>query len=76
MGDLQTYFYLGLISLIMLTLAFTLMWVAYIGWRRFARTGVHPVMALLVAAGITATLLFMVLTTLGVLYGFIFYGAS
>jgi hypothetical protein len=76
MGDLQTYFYLGLVSLIILTLAFTLIWVAYIGARRLARTGIHPIMALVVATGITVTLLFFVLTTLGVLYGFIRYGAS
>jgi hypothetical protein len=76
MGDLQTYFYLALVSLVMLTLAFTLLWVAYRSWRRFAQTGLHPVMAFLVAAGITITLLFFVLTTAGVLYGFIRYGAS
>jgi len=57
MGDVQTYFYLALISVIMIGLILLFVFIAARG-------------------AITVALLFIVLGTAGVLYGFIRYGAS
>lgn len=78
MGDIQTYFYLALISLVMVSLTLILIGVAWRGLRRLARQsdGQSPLVYWLVGAATTVALLFILLGTVGVLYGFIRYGAS
>jgi hypothetical protein len=78
MGALQTFFYLALISVVMIGL--TLFFVAIVAsglvrWFRQAR-GQAPLTFWLVGGAVTVVLLFIVLGTAGVLYGFIRYGAS
>lgn len=78
MGDLQTYFYLALISVIMIGLTLTFVGIAAAGLRRWFRRahGQTPLTFWLVGSAITLVLLFIVLGTAGVLYGFIRYGTS
>jgi len=78
MGDLQTYFYLALISVIMIGLALVLIGVVAVGLVRWFRQahGQAPLTFWLVGGAVTVVLLFIVLGTAGVLYGFIRYGAS
>jgi len=78
MGDLQTYFYLALISVIMIGLALVLIGVVAAGLVRWFRQahGQAPLTFWLVGGAVTVVLLFIVLGTAGVLYGFIRYGAS
>ena len=77
-GDLQTYFYLALISVTMIGLTLLFVGVAAAGLRRRFRQahGPTPLTFWLVGGAITLTLLFIVLGTAGVLYGFLRYGAS
>jgi len=78
MGSIQTFFYLALISAIMIGLTLLLIGIAAAGLRRWFRQG-HDQSVLtfwLVGGAITLTLLFIILGTAGVLYGFIRYGAS
>ena len=78
MGDLQTYFYLALISGFMIALTLLLIGIAAAGLRRWFRQG-HQQSVLtfwLVGGAITLTLLFIIVGTAGVLYGFLRYGAS
>jgi multisubunit Na+/H+ antiporter MnhB subunit len=78
MGDLQTYFYLALISLVMVSLALVLVYVVFSTLRRWARQahGRTPLLFWLISGVVTVALLFFVFGTAGVLYGFIRYGAS
>jgi hypothetical protein len=78
MGSLQTFFYLALISGFMIGLTLLLIGIAAAGLRRWFRQG-HEQSVLtfwLVGGAITLTLLFIIVGTAGVLYGFIRYGAS
>jgi len=78
MGNLQTYFYLALISVVMIGLTLLFIGIAAVGLRRWFRQahGQTPLIFWLVGGAITVVLLFIVLGTAGVLYGFIRYGAS
>ena len=78
MGNLQTYFYLALISVVMIGLTLLFIGIAAVGLRRWFRQarGQTPLTFWLVGGAITVVLLFIVLGTAGVLYGFIRYGAS
>jgi hypothetical protein len=78
MGDLQTYFYLALISLIMVSLGLLFVGVVFRSLRRWSREahGHVPLTFWLVGGAVTVALLFIVFGTAGVLYGFIRYGAS
>jgi hypothetical protein len=78
MGDIQTYFYLGLISLIIIFLGLLFVGIAYASLRRWSRQvhGQVPLTFWLIGGAITVSFLFIVLGTAGVLYGFIRYGAS
>ncbi len=77
-GNLQTYFYLALISVVMIGLTLLFVGIAAVGLGRWFRQadGQTPVTFWLVGGAILVTLLFIVLGTAGVLYGFIRYGAS
>jgi hypothetical protein len=78
MGDLQTYFYLALISGVMIGLSLVCMAVVVAGLRRWLRQAPNlpPLTFWLVAGAVTVTLLFIVVGSAGVLYGFLRYGAS
>jgi hypothetical protein len=78
MGDIQTYFYLALISLIMISLALLFVGVAFASLRRWSRQthAPTPLTFWLIGGAVTVALLFFVVGTAGVLYGFIRYGAS
>jgi hypothetical protein len=78
MGNLQTYFYLALISIVMIGLTLLFVGIVALGLRRWFRQadGQTPLTFWLVGGAITVALLFIVLGTAGVLYGFIRYGAS
>src|SRR5207249_10398005 len=78
MGDLQTYFYLALISVVMIGLTLTFVGIAAAGlWRWFKRAhGQRPLTYWLVGSAITLALLFILLGTAGALYGSIRYGTS
>ena len=77
MGPLQTYFYLALISVVMIGLTLLFIGIAAVGLRRWFRQahGQTPLTFWLVGGAITVALLFIVLGTAAVLYGFIRYGA-
>ena len=78
MGDLQTYFYLALISLIMVSVGLLFVGIVFRSLRRWSRQahGHTPLVFWLVGGAVTVALLFIVLGTAGVLYGFIRYGTS
>jgi hypothetical protein len=78
MGDIQTYFYLALISLIMISLALLFVGIVFANLRRWSRQthGRTPLTFWLVGSAVAVALLFFVFGTAGVLYGFIRYGAS
>jgi len=78
MGDLQTYFYLALISVVMIGLTLTFVGIAAAGLRRWFKRahGQTPLTFWLVGGAITLALLFIVFGTAGVIYGFVRYGAS
>jgi len=78
MGDLQTFFYLALISVIMVGLTLFFVGIVVGGLRRWYRQthGEAPLIFWLVGGAVTVTFLFIVLGTAGVLYGFLRYGAS
>jgi hypothetical protein len=78
MGSLQTFFYLALISAVMIGL--TLLFVGIIAagllrWYQQVR-GQAPLSFWLISGAVTVVFLFIVLGTAGVLYGFVRYGAS
>jgi hypothetical protein len=78
MGSLQTFFYLALISAVMIGL--TLLFVGIIAagllrWYHQVR-GQTPLSFWLISGAVTVVFLFIVLGTAGVLYGFVRYGAS
>ena len=78
MGALQTFFYLALISVVMIGLTLFFVGIVASGlvrWFRQAR-GQAPLTFWLVGGAVTLVLLFILLGTAGVLYGFIRYGAS
>lgn len=78
MGDLQTFFYLALISVVMIGLSLLFIGIVAVGLVRWFRQaeGPTPLTFWLVGGAVTVALLFIVLGTAGVLYGFIRYGAS
>ncbi len=78
MGNLQTYFYLALIAIVMIGLSLILSGIVAIGLIRWFRQahGMAPLTFWLVGGAVTVALLFIVLGTAGVLYGFLRYGAS
>ena len=78
MGILQTYFYLALIAVVMIGLSLILIGIVVVGLIRWVRQahGMAPLTFWLVGGAVTIALLFIVLGTAGVLYGFIRYGAS
>lgn len=78
MGPLQTYFYLALISVVMVGLTLLFVGIAAAGlWRWFRQAhGQTPLTFWLVGTAISVALLFIVLGTAGALYGFIRYGAA
>lgn len=78
MGDIQTYFYLALISLVMVVLTLLFIALVFRSLRRSARqtSGVTPLIFWLIGGATSVAFLFIVLGTVGVLYGFIRYGAS
>jgi hypothetical protein len=78
MGDLQTYFYLALISVVMIGLALLFIGIAIAQLRRWFRVthGRTPLAFWLIGGALSVFLLFVVIGTAGVLYGFIRYGAS
>jgi hypothetical protein len=78
MGNLQTYFYLALISVVMIGLTLLFVGIVALGLRRWFRQadGQTPLTFWLVGGAVTVTLLLIVLGTAGVLYGFLRYGAS
>ena len=78
MGDLQTFFYLALISVVMIGLTLVFAAIVVAGLRRWYRQahGQTPLTFWLVGGAVTVALLFIVLGTAGVLYGLVRYGAS
>lgn len=78
MGDLQTFFYLALIGVIMLGLAGVLLGIAIAGLVRWFRQSDHPsrLTFWLIGGAVTVVLLFFLVGTIGVIYGFLRYGAS
>ncbi len=78
MGDLQTFFYLALIAVIMLGLAGVLVGIAIAGLVRwFGRSDRPSALTFwLVGGAVIVVLLFMIGGTVGILYGFLRYGAS
>lgn len=78
MGDLQTYFYLALISVIMISLALLLVALVFRSLRREVRQEREhtPLVFWLVGSAVTVALLFFIVGTAGVLYGFIRYGTQ
>ncbi len=78
MGSLQTFFYLALISAIMIGVTLLFVGIVVFGlvrWFRQARDQTSLTFWL-DGGAVTVVLLFIVLGTAGVLYGFIRYGAS
>ena len=78
MGDLQTYFYLALISATMIGLTVLFIGIVAVGLVRWFRQaqGQPPLTFWLVGGAVSVALLFIVLGTAGVLYGFLRYGTS
>jgi uncharacterized membrane protein len=78
MGNIQTFFYLALISIIMIGLTLLFIGIILAGLRRWFRQAQSraPVTFWLVGGAVTVALLFIVFGAAGVLYGFIRYGAS
>ncbi len=78
MGNLQTYFYLALIAGVMIGLSLILVGIVAAGLVRWFRQDHDqaPLTFWLVGGAVTVALLFIVLGTVGVLYGFLRYGAS
>ena len=77
-GDLQTYFYLALVGVIMVSLAFLFVGVVFRSLRRWARQahGHEPLTYWLVGGAVVVAFLFFVIGTAGILYGFARYGAQ
>ena len=78
MGSLQTFFYLALISAVMVGLTLLFIGIVAAGlvrWFRQAR-GQTPLTFWLISGAVLVVFLFIVLGTAGVLYGFITYGSS
>jgi hypothetical protein len=78
MGSLQTFFYLALISAVMIGLTLLFIGIVAVGLVRWFRQsgGQTPLTFWLIGGAVTVVLLVIVLGTAGVLYGFITYGAS
>ena len=79
MGNLQTYFYLALIALVMIGLSLILVGIVAAGlvrWFRQAPGQASPLTIWLIGGAVTVALLFIVLGAAGVLYGFLRFGAS
>jgi hypothetical protein len=78
MGSLQTFFYLALISAVMIGLTLLFIGIVAVGLVRWFRQsgGQTPLTFWLIGGAVTVVLLVIVLGTAGVLYGFINYGAA
>lgn len=78
MGSLQTFFYLALISAVMIGITLLFIGIVAVGLVRWFRQagGQTPLTLWLIGGAVTVVLLVIVLGTAGVLYGFITYGAS
>jgi len=78
MGSLQTFFYLALISAVMVGLTLLFIGIVAAGLVRWFRQvrGQTPLTFWLISGAVMVVFLFIVLGTAGVLYGFITYGAS
>jgi uncharacterized membrane protein YidH (DUF202 family) len=78
MGSLQTFFYLALISAVMVGLTLLFIGIVAAGLVRWFRQvrGRTPLTFWLISGAVLVVFLFIVLGTAGVLYGFITYGAS
>jgi O-antigen ligase len=78
MGDLQTYFYLALISGVMVGITLLFILIAVRGLRRWYRQahGETPLAFWLIGGAVAVALLFILVGTAGVLYGFLRYGTS
>jgi hypothetical protein len=78
MGSLQTFFYLALISAVMIGLTLLFIGIVAFGLLRWFRQtrGQAPLTFWLISGAVTVVFLFIVLGTAGVLYGFIRYGTS
>jgi hypothetical protein len=78
MGSLQTFFYLALISAVMIGLTLLFIGIVVAGLVRWYRQadGQAPLTFWLISGAVTVVFFFIVLGTAGVLYGFITYGAS
>ena len=78
MGDLQTYFYLALISVTMISLTLLFVFVVFRSLRHWAKEahGRTPLIFWLIGSAVTVALLFIVIGAAGVLYGFLHYGTQ
>jgi hypothetical protein len=76
-GPLQTYFYLGLVSFILVGLGVLFVFVAFRSLRRWLRIEQRtPLIFWLVGGAVTLSLLVLVVGTIGVFYGFFVYGGA
>jgi hypothetical protein len=76
MGVIQTYYYLAIISITIVSLTLAFVWVAARQARRLFRAGEDPVVAWLITAAIALMFLFIVGTTVGILVGVILSGRT
>jgi hypothetical protein len=75
-GALQTYFYLALITFIMVSLTLCFIGVAIVGLVRFARSGGSRLTAALVGGTVLFNLVFIVVGTIAIGYVFVSYGST
>jgi hypothetical protein len=76
-GPLQTYFYLALVSLVLIVLALLFIGIAFRSLRRWQReAGRAPLIFWLIGGAVTVSFLVIIIGTAGVLYGFARYGGS
>jgi ABC-type glycerol-3-phosphate transport system permease component len=76
MGVIQTYYYLTIIAVAMVSLTLIFCWYAAWQLRRFRREGRDPLVAWLIAGAVALMFLFILATTAGVLIGFVQHGAQ
>lgn len=77
MGPLQTYFYLALVSSVLIALALVFAGIAYRSLRRWVEREHHtPLVFWLAGTAVTVALLVVVVGAAGVFYGFMRYGGT
>jgi hypothetical protein len=77
MGPLQTYFYLALVSGVLIVLALLFVGIGFRSLRRWHReSGREPLIFWLIGGAITVSFLVIIIGTAGVLYGFARYGGT